>query len=81
MGKGAMSAEAILHTVGSKVWLADPEDGWAKGEVIEASSPDQLKVRLEDGKEKVCSQDEIPLQNPGKYGVEVSHSVGIGTFV
>lgn len=70
MGKGESSAPA-LHTVGSQVWLSDHHQGWMKGEVVRVESASQLVVRLEDGKECVCDQDDIPLQNPGKHGVEV----------
>ena len=72
MGKGE-SVGTALHTVGSRVWLADQEEGWAKGEVIriEAEDGSRLAVRMEDGTERMCGQDEIPLQNPGVRGVEV----------
>ena len=72
MGKGESSAPA-LHTVGSRVWLSDSAEGWTKGEVVKIEGPDSLTVRMEDGTERLCSQDEIPLQNPGIRGVEVSH--------
>jgi hypothetical protein len=61
-----------LHTVGSRVWLADSSEGWAKGEVTSIEDGSKLTVRMEDGTERVCTQDEIPLQNPGIRGVEVS---------
>ena len=70
MGKGESSAPA-LHTVGSRVWLADSEDGWVKGEVVRIEDNTSLTVKLENGSEKVCDQNEIPLQNPGVRGVEV----------
>jgi hypothetical protein len=70
MGKGGSSTPA-LHTVGSRVWLADDSDGWVKGEVLKIDNGSQLTVRLEDGREKICSQEDVPLQNPGVQGVEV----------
>ena len=71
-----MPAEAgaapALHTVGSRVWMADPDgNGWLKAEVSNLGAGGTLTVKLEDGTEKTCTQDEIPLQNPGKNGVEV----------
>lgn len=73
MGKGESSDPPALHTVGSRVWLACESGGWVKGEVVNLEGGGQrLRVKLEDGSERHCSQDEIPLQNPGKYGVEVS---------
>ena len=71
MGKGENLAPA-LHTVGSRVWLADGgEDGWGKGDVVKIENGAELTVRLEDGTEKVCDQKNVPLQNPGMNGVEV----------
>lgn len=70
MGKGESSAPS-LHTVGSRVWLSDPTDGWLKGEVVRIEDGSRLTVKLEDGTEKICDQSEIPLQNPGVRGVEV----------
>jgi Myosin N-terminal SH3-like domain len=71
MSKPNGTAAAALHTVGSRVWLADSSEGWAKGEVTSIEDGSKLTVRMEDGTERVCSQDEIPLQNPGVRGVEV----------
>lgn len=70
MGNGESSGP-VLHAVGSRVWLADKEEGWAKGEVVAIEDSSRLTVRMEDGSQRVCSQDEIPLQNPGVRGVEV----------
>ena len=77
MGKGESSGP-VLHAVGSRVWLADPSEGWAKGEVVAIEDSSRLTVRMEDGTERVCSQDEIPLQNPGVRGVEVSFALDEG---
>lgn len=71
MSKPNGTIAAALHTVGSRVWLADSSEGWAKGEVTSIEDGSKLTVRMEDGTERVCSQDEIPLQNPGVRGVEV----------
>lgn len=72
MCKGETSTVSSLHTVGSRVWLADGgEDGWIKGEVVKIENDTQLTVLLEDGSEKVCDQADVPLQNPGMSGVEV----------
>jgi len=70
MGKGESSAP-VLHTVGSRVWLACDQEGWVPGEVLKIEDPEHLTVRLANGNERICSQDEIPLQNPGIRGVEV----------
>lgn len=64
------AAPAALHTVGSRVWLADDQTGWTKGEVVKVDGSG-LTVKLEDGSQKACQQEEIPLQNPGMSGVEV----------
>lgn len=72
MSKPNGTTVAALHTVGSRVWLADSSEGWAKGEVTSIEDGSKLTVRMEDGTERVCSQYEIPLQNPGVRGVEVS---------
>ena len=71
MGKGE-SSQPALHTVGSRVWLANDKDGFVRGEVIQLDGP-KLRVKLEDGSEKDCAEEEIPLQNPGQQiqGVEV----------
>lgn len=71
MGRGESSIP-LLHTVGSRVWLADPKEGWVPGEVLRIEDAASLTVRLEDGSERKCDQVEIPLQNPGVRGVEVS---------
>lgn len=60
-----------LHTVGSKVWLRDLEEGWVRGEVLCLGENDKLIVRMEDGTEHSFDESEIPLQNPGERGVEV----------
>ena len=65
---GALPA---LHSVGSKVWLADANEGWVTGEVTRITDGTKLSVLMEDGSERICTQDEIPLQNPGVRGVEV----------
>lgn len=71
MGRGESSVVA-LHSVGSRVWLADSNQGWVKGEVVRIEDNVNIAVILEDGTERLCSQDEVPLQNPGIRGVEVS---------
>lgn len=76
-----MSAEdgpvPALHTVGSRVWVvSDAADGWTKAEVTRIEQGGSLTIRMEDGTEKVCQQEDIPLQNPGKHGVEVSGAAG-----
>ena len=71
MGRGK-SSQTALHTVGSRVWLANDKDGFMRGEVIRLDGP-KLRVKLEDGSEKDCAEEEIPLQNPDQQiqGVEV----------
>ena len=65
------SSRSLMHTVGSRVWLRDLDEGWIKGEVLNIGDDNRLNVRLEDGREKSFSESEIPLQNPGVRGVEV----------
>jgi myosin-5 len=65
------SSRSLMHTVGSRVWLRDLDEGWVKGEVLNIGDDNKLNVRLEDGREKAFSESEIPLQNPGVRGVEV----------
>lgn len=56
------------HTVGSRVWLADAEEGWQKGEVVKIDGG-RLHVRLDEGgQERVCDPEDCPLQNPSLYG-------------
>jgi len=69
-----MAAQVVpnsLHTVGSKVWLRDLEEGWVRGEVLGLGENDKLVVKMEDGTQKSFDESEIPLQNPGERGVEV----------
>lgn len=65
------NSRSLMHTVGSRVWLRDLDEGWIKGEVLNIGDDNKLNVRLEDGREKSFSESEIPLQNPGVRGVEV----------
>lgn len=60
----------LLHTVGSRVWWQDPKAGWVKAEVL-ALQGDELLFRLEDGAEHRAKAEDLPLQNPGSFGVEV----------
>ena len=77
MGKGSSQEPGApgpaLHAVGSRVWLLleDSKEGWAQGEVVAVESSSRLRVRLQDGSVKECSQSDLPLQNVGKGGVEV----------
>lgn len=67
-----MTSQSKMHTVGSRVWLKDTEEGWIKGEVLKLHEDDAVIVKMENGDEKVFREEEIPLQNPGVRGVEVS---------
>lgn len=62
-----MGRPPALHTVGSKVWVADSEEGWQKGEVVKVDGS-KLHVRLEDNQERVCDPEDCPFQNPSLYG-------------
>lgn len=59
-----------LHSVGSKIWLRDLQEGWVRGEVLRLGNDNELIVRMEDGTEQKFQESEIPLQNPGERGVE-----------
>lgn len=72
---GSSLSQPVAHTVGTRVWVADPSEGWVKAEVCEVS-PDAVSIRLETGQTLQCKASDLPLQNPGKYGVEVRSLVG-----
>ena len=62
---------ADQHTQGTKIWLADPKEGWIQGDVLKVEK-DLLHVRTEQGALKQLKPEECPLQNPGaRGGVEV----------
>lgn len=62
--------ETGAHTVGTRVWVADPAEGWVKAEVVEVL-PNEVAIKLQTGQARKCKATDLPLQNPGKYGVEV----------
>lgn len=43
-------------TVGSQVWVEDPDDAWLDGEVIEIKG-EEIKVKCKDKTVSACSQD------------------------
>ncbi|KAK9844720.1 hypothetical protein WJX74_005896 [Apatococcus lobatus] len=55
------------HTQGTKVWLADPQQGWIQGDVLKVEK-DLLHVKTEQGNVKQLQPHECPLQNPGGRG-------------
>lgn len=58
-------------TIGSRVWVKDPEEAWVKAEVLKVDAGNAL-LRLEDSKqERKVVSSECFLQNPGNRGVEV----------
>jgi hypothetical protein len=63
---------AVIHTVGSKVWIKTKDgDSWVKGEVIKLDG-DQLIVSLDGSNEqRKVGQEDAPLQNNDTRGVEV----------
>lgn len=61
----------IVHAVGSKVWVADDAEGWAKAEVTKVA-PDHIMVKVQSGEERKCKPEDCPLQNPDDRGVEVT---------
>ena len=69
----AADGSAIVHTVGSKVWIKEEKEAWIKGEVIKVED-DFLVVKAEaSGAEVKCKSEDAPLQNPhNNRGVDVS---------
>lgn len=65
-------ATGASHTLGSKVWVADAEDGWVKGDVVKVDKGN-LIVRTSKGSTSTYKPEDCPLQNPQTAGgVEVS---------
>jgi hypothetical protein len=66
-----MSGPALIHSVGSKVWIKDPVESWVKAEVVQLDG-DQLTVKVEEtGDTRKCAAEDCPLQNLDARGVEV----------
>jgi hypothetical protein len=66
-----MSGPALIHSVGSKVWIKDPVESWVKAEVVQLDG-DQLTVKVEEtGDIRKCAAEDCPLQNLDARGVEV----------
>lgn len=62
-------------TVGSRVWVKDPEEAWVKAEVLKVADANAL-VQLEDSKsQRTIEALECFLQNPGNRGVEVGSCI------
>lgn len=58
-------------TIGSRVWVKDPEEAWVKAEVLKVEGTNAV-VQLEDIKQqRSIVASECFLQNPGNRGVEV----------
>ena len=72
MAPAATAAPAtVVHTVGSKVFVHDAEEGWCKGEVV-ALQGASLVVKTERGETRtVDNGEDAPLQNADSRGVEV----------
>lgn len=66
----SIAPQAGVHTIGSRVWVEDGVEGWVKAKVV-ALGPTDITVALEDGTSRTCKAQDLPLQNPGTYGVEV----------
>lgn len=65
------AAEVLTHTVGTKAWIKDAEEGWIKCDVVKVD-PGLLTVKTERGTVVQAKPDECPLQNPlARAGVEV----------
>jgi hypothetical protein len=68
-------AEVLTHTVGTKAWIKDAEEGWIKCDVVKVD-PGLLTVKTERGSVLQAKPEECPLQNPlARAGVEVSCEV------
>ncbi|KAL6769329.1 MYO1 [Auxenochlorella protothecoides x Auxenochlorella symbiontica] len=65
----SIAPQAGVHTIGSRVWVEDGVEGWVKAKVV-ALGPTDITVALEDGTSRTCKAQDLPLQNPGTYGVE-----------
>jgi Myosin N-terminal SH3-like domain len=64
--------EVLTHTVGTKAWIKDAEEGWIKCDVVKVD-PGLLTVKTERGDVLQAKPEECPLQNPlARAGVEVS---------
>lgn len=64
-------------TIGSRVWVKDPEEAWVKAEVLKVEGTNAV-VQLEDSKsQRTIVASECFLQNPGNRGVEVRASKSI----
>ena len=62
---------AAIHTVGSRVWVTDAQEGWSKA-IVEGVDNGQLVVRLDDsGAVKQVKPEDAPLQNVSSRPVEV----------
>jgi hypothetical protein len=67
----ASTPATVVHTVGSKVFLHDAEEGWCKGEVVSLQGS-SLVVKTERGETRtVDNGEDAPLQNADSRGVEV----------
>lgn len=65
-------ATGASHTLGSKVWVTDAEDGWVKGDVVKVDKG-SLIVSTSKGNTGTYKPEDCPLQNPQTAGgVEVS---------
>lgn len=63
--------EGAIHNVGSKVWVPDPDEAWAKAVVTKVDS-DGLLVTVEETDElRKVKPEDAPLQNTDSRGVEV----------
>lgn len=72
MAPAAASAAAVtvVHTIGSKVFVHDADEGWCKGEVV-ALQGSSLVVKTERGETRtVDNGEDAPLQNADSRGVE-----------
>jgi len=68
---GAAAAVTAVHTIGSKVFVHDAEEGWCKGEVVGLQGS-SLVVLTERGETRTVDDGEdAPLQNADSRGVEV----------
>lgn len=66
------AAATVVHTIGSKVFVHDAEEGWCKAEVV-AMQGSSLVVKTERGETRTVEDGEdAPLQNADSRGVEVS---------
>lgn len=61
--------DAVVHTVGTKVWVKDEAESWVKAEVLRVAG-EEIVLRTEKGVERTAKQSDCPLQNPDVHGVE-----------